>query len=64
MSGLGIALLPTFLVVREIERGELVPLSRKAQPSAERYHLVWPPERAAYPPLVAFRGWIDHAAKA
>ncbi|KQT43020.1 LysR family transcriptional regulator [Aureimonas sp. Leaf454] len=64
MSGLGVALLPTFLVARELERGELVLLGGKPQPSHERYHLVWPPDRAAYPPLVAFRDWIGDAAKA
>lgn len=64
MSGLGVALLPTFLVAEEMRRGELVPLSAKAFRPAERYHLVWPPERAAYPPLAAFRAWIASVSSA
>ncbi len=26
--------------------------------SKERYFIVWPPDRAMYPPLVAFRDWL------
>jgi len=26
--------------------------------SPERYYLVWPAERAKYPPLAAFREWL------
>ncbi|WP_082536939.1 MULTISPECIES: LysR family transcriptional regulator [unclassified Aureimonas] len=64
MSGLGVALLPTFLVAEELRRGELVPLAATPFRPAERYHLVWPPERAAYPPLAAFRAWIATIAEA
>lgn len=59
MSGVGVALLPTFLVQQELERGDLVPALDLPLESAERYYLVWPSERASYPPLVAFRKWIN-----
>lgn len=58
MSGLGVALLPTFLIAGEIERGELVPLIERPMRSREGYHLVWPRERDQFPPLVAFRAWL------
>lgn len=58
IGGLGVALLPTFLIQEELKRGELVPAVNKPMPSAQRYYLAFPRERATYPPLVAFREWI------
>lgn len=58
IGGLGVALLPTFLIQEELKRGELVPAVNRPMPSAQRYYLAFPRERAAYPPLVAFREWI------
>ncbi|WP_210345422.1 LysR substrate-binding domain-containing protein [Jiella flava] len=58
MSGLGVALLPTFLIEREIKMGDLVPLLDRPMRSRENYYLIWPRERANYPPLVAFRNWL------
>ncbi|HEX8047972.1 LysR family transcriptional regulator [Rhizobium sp.] len=58
ISGLGVALLPTFLIQEELKRGELVAASSNEQESDERYYLVCPFERLAYPPLVRFREWI------
>lgn len=58
IGGLGVALLPTFLIQAELQRGELVPAVDRAMRSAQRYYLASPRERAAYPPLVAFRDWI------
>lgn len=63
-AGVGVALLPKFLIARELERGELVcalPLLPELE-SAERYYLAWPTSRASYPPLQAFRSWIKAAA--
>lgn len=63
MSGLGVALLPTFLIEAELARGDLVQAIGAPVQSAERYFLACPPSRATYPPLVAFRRWIrDQAA--
>ena len=58
MSGLGVALLPRFLVTKEIERGELIPIIDRPMRSREEYHLIWPKERDRFPPLVAFRQWL------
>ena len=58
MAGLGVALLPTFLIEAELARGDLVQAIDAPMQSAERYYLACPPSRATYPPLVAFRQWI------
>lgn len=64
ISGLGVALLPRFLIEAELARGDLVEAVSDAQPieSAERYYLAWPMNRSSYPPLQAFRQWICAAA--
>ena len=67
-AGLGVALLPVFLIEEELKTGQLVraldlPQGGEMQ-SAEAYYLAWPPDRAAHPPLVAFRDWILNATAA
>lgn len=57
-AGLGIALLPTFLIQPELERGELVAALDLPMASSESYYLVWPTERALLPPLLAFQEWL------
>ncbi|WP_337267787.1 LysR substrate-binding domain-containing protein [Oryzifoliimicrobium ureilyticus] len=57
-AGLGIALLPTFLIAEELERGQLVSIVDGEIESAEKYYLAYRAERADYPPLSAFRKWI------
>lgn len=57
-SGLGVALLPTFLIADDLKRGDLVPALDVITESAERYYLAWPTERTHYPPLMAFRDWL------
>ena len=64
MSGLGVALLPEFLIAGELERGELVRAVDLPMQSAEAYYLAWPPARQDYPPLVNFRRWLRQAASA
>ena len=63
MSGVGVALLPRFLIERELARGELVLAIEAPVESAERYYLAWPASRAAYPPLQAFRAWLREACQ-
>lgn len=58
VAGVGVALLPTFLIQDEIESGQLVYAFDLPMPSADRYYLAWQAERAAYPPLRAFREWV------
>ena len=63
VAGLGIALLPKFLIQEELCRGELTPASAGEAESEERYYLASPVERATYPPLAAFRDWIVTQAR-
>lgn len=58
MVGVGVALLPTFLIHDELASGKLVRALDLPMESAERYYLVWPPERSAHPPLIVFRDWL------
>ncbi|MCQ1855351.1 LysR family transcriptional regulator [Neorhizobium galegae] len=57
-AGLGAALLPRFLIGRELEQGLLVPAVEAERMETGQYHLAYPPDRATYPPLAAFREWI------
>ncbi len=59
ISGLGVALLPRFLIKDELQRGDLIEAMDAPVESAERYYLAWPSARESYPPLQAFRDWIQ-----
>ncbi|MBR8655343.1 LysR family transcriptional regulator [Achromobacter sp. Marseille-Q0513] len=63
MSGLGVALLPRFLIEAELARGDLVLAIDAQVESAEKYYLAWRPSQASYPPLQAFRAWLAAAAR-
>ena len=58
-SGIGIGLLPEFLIQEELERGSLVPAWPHSTQSEESYYLVWPKHRSSYPPLVSFYEWMQ-----
>jgi LysR family transcriptional regulator, glycine cleavage system transcriptional activator len=58
VAGLGVALLPTFLIEEELASGKLVRALDLPIQSTNAYYLVWPAERLFYPPLAAFRDWI------
>jgi len=57
-SGLGIALLPSFLIEKDFERGDLVIALDAPMQSRERYWLVWPTGRGDFRPLALFREWL------
>jgi LysR family glycine cleavage system transcriptional activator len=64
MVGLGVALLPEFLIEDEIASGRLVvPLNARMR-SDEAYYLCWPREHGQHRPLVAFRDWLRTVARA
>lgn len=65
MAGVGVALLPRFLIARELQQGDLVPALPHLpdMESTERYYLAWPAHRADYPPLQALRTWLKQAAQ-
>ncbi len=59
IHGMGAALIPTFLIQRELAEGRLVPLYGPPVPALGSYYLVWPamtPERA---PLRSLRLWLQ-----
>lgn len=64
VSGLGVALLPRFLIDAELARGELVIAAGQPLESADRYYLAWPGSRENHAPLQAFRRWLLGAVKA
>lgn len=57
-AGLGAALLPRFLISRELDQGLLVPAIENGGIDTSGYHLAYPPDRASYPPLKTFRAWL------
>jgi len=57
-AGLGLALLPRFLIESELERGELAVVLDRPLKSSFAYYLVKPEDRATYAPVVAFRHWL------
>lgn len=58
VAGLGVALLPKFLIQSELDRGELVVIVDKPLQSDAGYHLITPVDKSDYPPILAFRSWI------
>lgn len=61
--GLGVALLPTFLIERELAEGILVGAPDRPMESRESYHVVWPRGRGNYPVLASFRDWLAEEAR-
>jgi len=58
VAGLGVALLPRFLIQSEIDRGELIVCFDMPLESEEGYYLITPVDKADYAPVVAFREWL------
>ena len=58
VSGLGVALLPRFLVEAELASGALVALFPEALRGSDAYYLVYPESRAEAPLVQAFRDWV------
>lgn len=60
LAGLGVAILPSFLVEDELRAGtlrDLFPALR--QPGSRAYYLAFPESKRDLPGLVAFRDWIE-----
>ncbi|MBL4839008.1 MAG: LysR family transcriptional regulator [Kordiimonadaceae bacterium] len=58
IAGLGVALLPRFLIQTELDRGELVTLLDVPARSDEGYYLVTPTHRTSYAPTIALKKWL------
>ncbi|MGY9049663.1 MAG: LysR family transcriptional regulator [Rhodobacterales bacterium] len=59
LHGLGVALLPDYLVDAELLSGQLVRATQTVPVSLGAYHLVWPTDRPATPALIKFRDWLS-----
>ncbi len=58
VHGLGLALLPTFLIADDLAQGRLVPAFGPPVPALGAYYLVWPEARPPRAPLASFRAWL------
>lgn len=58
IHGLGLALLPTFLIEKELREGLLSPAFGPPVPAIASYYLVWPTSRPERAPLHSFRKWL------
>jgi DNA-binding transcriptional LysR family regulator len=64
MAGLGIGLMPAFLIRSELASGQLVRAWPHEIESNSTYSLVYPISRRSHPPLVAFADWLEEEAQA
>jgi DNA-binding transcriptional LysR family regulator len=60
--GLGVALVPRFLLKKELSDGTLVVPNKCVLRSEKGYYLVYPESKQGSSPLRAFRGWLLEAA--
>ncbi len=58
IHGLGLALIPTFLIARDLAEGRLVPAFGAPVPALGAYYLVWPAATPPRAPLASFRDWL------
>jgi len=59
IAGLGVALLPKFLIQSELERGELIAVCNKPLNTDSSYYLVTPNDKQDYAPIIAFTKWLE-----
>ena len=58
LHGLGVALLPNYLVEQDLATGRLIVAYGQSIKSLGSYFLVWPNNRAQHPALLSFRSWL------
>lgn len=58
VAGLGVALLPSYLIEDEIARGTLVPVSDRAMATEFSYYVVTPERTRTSPAALRFQDWI------
>ena len=58
-AGLGVGLMPTYLVAPDLQEGSFVTLPDARPVHDGAYYLVWPEGGAEYPALMAFRQWLS-----
>lgn len=64
IHGLGIALIPRFLVEDELARGVLVQAVRHEYLGDRSYYLIYPEQKSGNAALTVFRGWLEEQARA
>ena len=63
IHGLGLALLPTFLIEEDLSQGRLIPAFGPAIRANGSYYLTWPDQRPERAPLTSFRHWLAGQAQ-
>ena len=58
LTGLGVALLPAFLIKEELSKGLLVQLFEDSVKGRNAYYLVYPENKRGLPRLQTFRRWL------
>lgn len=58
IHGLGLALIPLFLIEADLAAGRLIPVFGPPVPALGSYSLVWPRDRPLRAPLASFRDWL------
>jgi LysR family glycine cleavage system transcriptional activator len=64
VSGIGIAMVPRFMIEAELRAGSLVIPFDHAMESVESYYLVYAERKRTLPTVIAFRDWLLGAAQA
>src|SRR5690606_18858750 len=62
IDGLGVALIPPFLIQRELAAGALAVLNPRSGPGQRAFHLIVPERKISQPALAYFRDWLVHQA--
>ena len=61
LHGMGAALVPTYLIERELAEDRLIALWPEHRISIGAYYFVWPKERPPYQPRDLFISWLQSA---
>jgi LysR family glycine cleavage system transcriptional activator len=62
-DGLGVALIPPFLIQQELDQGRLHVLNPHSGPGPRAFHLIVPERKAGLPVLAQFRDWLTAQAR-
>ena len=63
IAGMGVAILPHFLINSELERGELEILMDIPLENSAGYYLIIPKSNITYPPVASFKEWLLEQTK-